>query len=357
MSPSLLVTDPTDTIGRLTLHELVGRNVPVRVLARSEDVVRDHSSDLIQVVTGDPHDPVQLDAALTGISRVLLSVPPSPTSVHQQGTVIEAIERTGLPIHIFSVSPLGVVPLDAPLRIARWQAVTDAQLTSSGLPTTILRPHILMQTLLWTASSIQTDDMFCGSFGEARLPLVDGRDVARAAATLLTSEGPDEQTFVLTGPQALSFNQVARIFRRALGRPVRYVDMPIEMYHEYLVGSRIPSWIADDLTALARLVRRTDRWPITSDVARITGRPAKPLATFIRDHAAVFRPAGAGPSSANLPDPERIDFWSAVLFPPTGAPLRDAPATDRGSGPAPGTPRPDRPRGGPDKRMPKNGTP
>ena len=314
MAPSLLMTDPCGLIGRLVLRELTIRGVPIRVLARSP--VDKHETDAVlpQGVDGDPFHPDTLDASLDGVERVLLVSPPSPDQVLLQGSLIEAIERTGRPIHLITVSVLGVVPPDALLRLARWQTVTEAQIESSGLPTTIVRPQLLMQSLLRTASSIRSDDMLCGSFNGARLPLVDGRDVARVTATLLTTEGHNGRRYDLTGPQLVSFFDVAEVFSSVLGRPIRYVDMPSQTYHEYLVGSGLPNWIADDLTLLARSFRSDYRWSVTSDVSRITGQPAQTLAGFIRDHLDVFQPGGSDAPDATTD----TDFWCATTVPPTG---------------------------------------
>jgi uncharacterized protein YbjT (DUF2867 family) len=281
----------------------------VRALVREPARADALAGPLVELVQGDLRDPPSIDRALDDVDRVFLVSPPAPDQIRLQGTAIEAAERTRRPVHVVVVSALGAVPPDAPLQLARWHAVTEAQLRSTGLPATVLRPHFLMQNLLRAAPAVRAENMLCGSFGDVRLPLVDGRDLAAVAATVLTTDGHDGRTYTLTGPQALTYTEVAATFARALGRPIRYVDMPTEAYHEYLVGGGLAHWMADDLAALARSFRARPTWPITADVTRITGRPARPLVAFVQDHAAHFRPSDAERAPARLTLPCATTFW------------------------------------------------
>jgi uncharacterized protein YbjT (DUF2867 family) len=319
MSSSLLLIGVTGSLGRLLVHELERRGVPHRALVRSPDRENDLGArPLVELVPGDLREPASIDAALEGIDRVFLLSPPDRDQIRLQGNVIEAAERTGRPLHVVQVSALGAVPEDAPLQLARWHAVTEAQLRSVELPFTILRPQFLMQNFLRVASSIQTENMLCGSFDEARLPLVDGRDVAAVAATVLTTDGHHGCTYTLTGPQALSYTEVAATFSAVLGRPIRYVDMPSETYHEYLVGGGLAHWMADDLAQLARSFRRGRPWPVTGDVLQVAGQPARTLATFIRDHAGHFQPAGPAPLVSRRILLCATTFWPEEAVDPGG---------------------------------------
>lgn len=306
---SLLVIGATGNIGRLLVRELERRQMSLRALVRDPDHAHElATSPLVDFIQGDLRVPASIDAALEGIDRVFLLSPPMPDQVTLQGNVIEAIERTRRSIRVVTVSVLGAVPPDVPLQLARWNAVTEAQLRSTGLPCTILRPQFLMQNLLRVAPSIQSDNLLCGAFGAARLSLVDGRDLARVAATVLASSEHDGRVYTLTGPQSLSFTEVAATFSAVLGRPIRYADVPVEAYHEQLVGNGIPHWAADDLTALSRAFRRGYTGTVTTDVTQVTGHPARPLSAFLRDHASSFQGTPISPRSHRRSLPCVIPF-------------------------------------------------
>ena len=291
MPPSLLITDAVGDIGRALVAALTDEGVPVRVLASPPGTDGPARRAGVEVVPRTARTADALDRALEGIEQVVLLAPPTPEQVGLLGGVVEAAERTGRPVHLVSILVMGAMPADAPVQLARWQAVTEAQIRSTGLPATTLRPQLLMQNLLRAATSVRTANMICGAYGPVRLPQVDARDVAAAATTVLTTPGHEGGAYVLTGPQALSYPDIAQILSEEVGRSVRYVDMPVEAYHEYLVGNGVASWRADDLAALARLFRTVPAWPVTSAVAELTGRPARPLRSFVREHAAAFRPA------------------------------------------------------------------
>lgn len=317
MSPSLLLTGATSTLGRLLVQELDRRKVPIRALVDAPEQADALSTSLrIEMIWSPPDPSSVLETALDGIHRVFLLTPPAPDQIARQGAVIEAVERTGRPIHVVAVSAVGALPTNVPLQLARWHAVTEAQLRSTDLPNTILRPQFLMQNLLRAAPTIRADDMLCGAYGSARLPLVDGRDVAAAAATVLTTDGHTGGDYRLTGPQALTFPEVAEIVSAVLGRPIRYVDMTAEAYHEYLVGGGLAQWLADDLTVLARAFQSGHSGPPTSDVATITGRPAQPLDRFVHDHAEAFAPSRERSSSETAPFLACVTaFWSEADAP------------------------------------------
>lgn len=291
MSSSILVTGGTGTVGSALLRELSARQVPVRVLVRDRARVP-VPSPLVEVVEGDLSDSARLRDILSGIERVFLLSPSAPDQVVLQGNVVEAIQNTGRPIHIVKVSTLGAGP-EAPVPLARWHAVTEAQIRTAAVPATVLRPHVFMQNLIGSAETISSDGLFFGALGDAALPFIDARDVAAVAAEILTHGGHEGRTYTLTGPQSLSYTQMATTLSSVLGRSVRYIDLPLERYHEMLVGMGCPTWWADNLTALARWFQQGAASIVSSSVIEVTGRPSRTFERFAQDHRADFIPGSA----------------------------------------------------------------
>lgn len=284
-----LVVGATGLIGRPLVRELVERHQSVRVLVPETGGEESSSFDFpIEVTVGNPSEPEILDVALTDVDRIVLLSAPAPDEVRRHGLIVEAASRAGRDIHVVLVPVVGALPV-APLQFARWHAVTRAQVRDAGLPLTVVQSQILVQHLCSATASVRADDMICGGFGSVRLPQVDARDVAAATATILTTAGHEGQSYTLTGPQALSYSEIAAMLSVEVGRSIRYVDLPIETYREHLVGNGEAQWRVDDLATLARLVRTRDAWPVTSTVAELTGRSARRARTFLREHAATFR--------------------------------------------------------------------
>lgn len=285
-----LVVGAAGPVGRLLVQELVERHRSVRVLVprggREESVSFDFP---VEVMVGNPSEPETADAALADVDRIVLLSVPTPDEIRLHGSIVEAAVRVGRGAHVVLVPVMGALPV-ASLQFARWHAVTAAQVRNAGLPLTVVQAQLLVQHLYSATASIQADHMICGAFGSTRLPLIDARDVAAATATILTTAGHEGRSYTLTGPQALSYRKIAAMLSLEVGRSIRYVDLPIETYREHLVGSGEAQWKVDDLTALARLVRSRDAWPVTSTVAELTGRPARRVRAFLRESTAAFRP-------------------------------------------------------------------
>ena len=294
MSSSILVTGGTGTVGTALLRELSDRRLPVRVLVRDPTRLA-VTTPLVEVVEGDLSDSSVLFNTLSGIERVFLLSPSARNQVVLQGNVVEAIQRTGRPIHIVKVSALGAGP-EAPVPLARWHAVTEAQIRAAAVPATVLRPHVFMQNLLGSAETIASDGLFFGALGDAVLPFIDARDVAAVAAEILTHGGHEGRTYTLTGPQSLSYTQLATIFSSVLDRSVRYIDLPLERYHEMLVGMGCPTWWADNLTALARWFQQGASSIVSSSVIEVTGHPSRTFERFVQDHRADFTAGSASRS-------------------------------------------------------------
>lgn len=108
-------------------------------------------------------------------------------------------------------------------------AEVDAYLQANGLEYVILRPHYFMQNIVeMHASYLQSNGMFAQYLGDARIPMVDTRDVTRAAFVGLTSDEFNREIHKITGPRAISYYDVAEAFSNALSKDIQYVSMSYE---------------------------------------------------------------------------------------------------------------------------------
>jgi len=113
-----------------------------------------------------------------------------------------------------------------------------------------------------------------------------GRGVA---ADVLTSDGHEGKIYTLTGPVALGIADVARILAGVAGRDINYVDVPETAARNGMLQAGIPKWQVDALMEL-HAINKQNRWSaVTSDVEKVTGKPATDFAQFARDHVEKFR--------------------------------------------------------------------
>ena len=99
---------------------------------------------------------------------------------------------------------------------------------------TNLRPNLYMQGLLMIGKSIASAGRFFAPASDARVSVVDVRDVAAVAVAALTRTGHEGKTYDLTGPEALTHAEMAAQLAQALDRPVDFVDLPEQTFREAL---------------------------------------------------------------------------------------------------------------------------
>ena len=283
----ILVIGATGNVGSKLVEQLATMGHQVRALVRHPEKATCIQELGVDIVPGDLECRDMLDAALKGVEKVFLLSPDDPRQGELQGNLIEAAQR-GAVRQVVKLSAFTAAP-DSPVSFAKWHWQTEQQLLASGLASTILRPTLYMQNLVtFFAQSIAAQGLFVLPMKEGKVSQVDARDIAAVAARVLTEEGHEGKTYTITGPQALSFTQVAEQLSAALGKRVTYVDPPVEVYRQALLDAGTPVWFADALIALYGLYSQNIASDVTTVVADLTQRPARTFEQFARDYAPAF---------------------------------------------------------------------
>lgn len=284
---TILVTGANGTTGGATLQALAARGAHVRALVR--DVSKLDAPDGVEVVVGDFDDESSLLAALDGVERAFLVGASSPRQADQEGAFISAASRVGLE----QIVALSVIGADAPgveaLRFGAAHVGVEAALASSGIPTTLLRPNSFFQNLLGQAPSIAGTGVFYSPLSTgARVSAVDATDIGEVAAIALTEAGHVGQAYALTGPEALSDDDVAARLSAALGIEVSHVQVPLDAARETFLAGGYPEWNADGLLELFAFYETGGAAGVSGDIERVLGRPPRSIDDFARAHAATF---------------------------------------------------------------------
>ena len=282
----ILVIGGRSKIGAALIAELLGRGEHVRVLVRTGEPVGFPAA--AEIVTGDLADERSLVAAMDGAEKVFVLSSPHPDAMTWHRNAIDAARRTAVQLLVRS-SILGADRQSAAEFISAHTAC-DRYLQDSGLPYVIVRPNLFLQNIPQsTIPSIDTSGNFYVDAGEARISMVDTRDVAAVAAVALTEPGHAGAQYDVTGPEALSYADVAAKLTAALGRPIIYIDAPDEAVREALLGAGLNQWFANALVGLYQDYRRsgTDGYAakVTGTVQRLTGHPARSLDDLLGEPA------------------------------------------------------------------------
>jgi uncharacterized protein YbjT (DUF2867 family) len=180
----------------------------------------------VEVVIGDLGKPETLDAAFSGVSKVYLVTSTNPDAVEQASNAIAAAKRAGRP-HLVRLSALVPEPVNETV-LGRQHHEIDDKIKASGLPYTILRPTFFMQNTMMAAQTVACDGMVYMPMKDGRMGQIDVRDIVEVVVAILTGEGHEGKVYELTGPASISFHDVAAGLSRALGKEVKYADVPLQ---------------------------------------------------------------------------------------------------------------------------------
>ncbi len=282
----ILVSGSTGTIGSALIEELASLGAPTRALLHTPEKAGIVEQAGVEVVVGDLESPEALDAALEDMERVFLLTPGDPRQPEWEKNLVEAAERAGVR-HVVKLSAF-VADLDSPLRFARNHAEGERLLEESDLSWTFLRPNSFMQNALSSAWSIASERRLYSPVLDAKVALIDARDVAAVAARVLTKEGHEGKVYELTGSEAISNREVAEQLSTSLGHTVECVEVSFEDARQGMVGGGMPEWMADGVIELARLQDAGYAADLTNRVAEITGRKPRRFEEFARDYKSAF---------------------------------------------------------------------
>lgn len=283
---TVLVVGATGQVGGAVVRELSAARVPFRALVRSPEKADDLRGYDAEIAIGDLEHPESLDDALRGISAAFLVTPSGPRQPDLEGAFADAAARATERPHVVKVAALGWEKGQTAL--SRWHREAVERLVSAGQPHTVLAPNYFMQNLLAGANSIGHGVLAQPAVDEP-IGWVDARDIAAVAAHILQNPAPHEgRSYVITGPEALTYQQVADHLAAARGRAVRYQPASDAEVRRWLLAAGLPEYRVDALAELTELQRTGGAAVVTDEVTKATGRPARSIQDFARDHAAAF---------------------------------------------------------------------
>ncbi len=276
----ILITAATGQVGSAALNALAGGGAKVRALVRNPSSFV--APDGIQVMQGDFDDEASIANALKSVTVMLLAGRDSPDSVSQHKRVLAQVRQSGVR-HIVKLSAIGA-SLSSPVALMREHEEVDEEVRKGSATWTFLKPHLYMQNLLRAAEVVRTKGLISAPMGVNSVPLVDTRDAGEVAAMVLRDPAAHVgKEYALTGPEAVSYNDVAEALTTVAGRRVKYEAVAPEEYENRLRATGMPDWRAFDLAHIASAYSDNDNVP-SPDIANLLGRQPKSLSEFLEDH-------------------------------------------------------------------------
>lgn len=284
---TILVTGATGNTGSGVASSLLAKGHKVRVLARAEDRAAGLREAGAEVAVADLDRPETLtDALFADVDRVYLVTWNGPTALHQSRNFHGALERSGARPHVVRHSAFGTPECRI---ISDLQAAED-DLKRTGLPWTILAPTFFTQNVLMAAPTIAEQGAIYWDWADGKVAMIDVRDIVDSAVAVLTGDGGlfAGERFVLTGPEAIGFADVAETLSRVLGREISYVAVPHEAALDGMKAMGMPEWIAEAYVELNRGFEDGFADMPTDAVEKLSGHPARSFEQFARDFQDAF---------------------------------------------------------------------
>ena len=225
--------------------------------------------------------------ALTGVSTLLMvSASENPDRLGQHRAFVDAAAAAGVR-HIVYTSFAGAAP-DCAFTLGRDHHATEEHIRASGLAFTFLRDNLYADFLM---GMIGEDSVLRGPAGDGRVAAVAMDDVADAAAAVLLDPGPHAgATYTLTGPEALTLDEVADRLSAALDRRVTYERETVEAAYASRASYGAPQWQLDAWVSSYTSVAKGEVAEVTDDVQRLTGHPATSLAELLARGSGAYEP-------------------------------------------------------------------
>lgn len=282
-------------IGRSVTAMLIEKGNKVRALVRREDdraaALRTLGAD---VVFGDLTDLASMHRAIEGCDRVYFGMSVSPSYLEATVNTSAVARHHGVEAFVnmsqMTVTQMSITETtDSPQHKLHW--LSEQALAWSGLPVVTVRPTVFLESffLRLAAAGVRERNELALPLGSARTSPISAVDVARVVAAVLDEPKPHiGNIYNLTGAESADLDHYARAFSEALGRQIRYVDVPLSAWTNKLRELGVPLHLISHLAVMAKLHQegRYDR--MTGEVLRITGEKPTTVIDFVKQRAAEF---------------------------------------------------------------------
>ena len=297
MADRILIVGATGNIGSALVAELQRRKgaifAGVRQTGKEESLG-------VPTILFDFEKPETMKEAFAKVDRAFLLLPLAEKMVEYGVRAVDAAKEASLSFLLKS-SELGADPNSSKIAL-RAQGTVDQYLKNSDIPWAILCPNFFMQNFaLHYAPTIRERGGIFLPQGSGKISFIDVRDIAAVAAEILLAPNLHKgRAYNLTGPQALSNQEVALQLSAVVGKVVEYHPVGDEVAIEAMTKRGVSNWISEFVMSLHRHVREGQMEKVSSAVQEIIGRPPMDFAKFALDHTNVWGPVEEKTSNLSL---------------------------------------------------------
>jgi uncharacterized protein YbjT (DUF2867 family) len=283
MSSKVLVTGASGRAGGVMVRRLRDAGVHVRAAIHYPDHDAESRAAAVDYVEVDFDRPETLDTAFRGIEKAVVITPEETTMVDMTRNLVSAAERAGVGFLVRVSFIHAGSGTGGPL--LEWHRQAEEVVEASPIASAILRPNSYMQNFLTMyRPTIFTHGAFFTPMGRGRISYVDGLDVADTATEILLAGGHEDAVYSLTGPAALSHEEIADVLSREAGQAIRYVDIGEDDACVALHRRGASPALVEALCDLWMAMRHDAFAPTADGVETVTARAPRSVEEFVHEH-------------------------------------------------------------------------
>lgn len=287
----LLVTGAGGQLGRRVVELLLEQNKsPIIAATRDPAKLADLAKRGVDVRKADFEDPASLATAFAGASRALListdALDRPGRRYEQHANAITALAKANVKHIVYTsiVSPAE----GAASFVANDHRLTEAALAKSGVGYTSLRNNLYTDLSLQVFAGAIAGGKLVDARGSGKVSLLSREDCAKAAAAALASSFEGTRALDITGPEALTGEDIAKVLAAVSGKPVTYIPVSPEAAVAGMVDHGLPKPLAELFVTFDVGVSRGELAVVSPAFEELTGERPQALRDWLTDRRAAL---------------------------------------------------------------------
>jgi len=278
-----LITGATGDVGSKVVRRLVELGERPRLFVRDAAKARTLFGDGLEAAVGNLADVQAFRAAMAGAEAVFL-VTSGPGIPDLDRLAAEAAKQTG----VGRLVKLSSLDVEQSLAIGRWHELGEAAVRASGVPFTFVRPSGFMTNLLAWSHPIRAEGVVRSSTGNGRRPFIHSEDIAAVVVRALTASQYAGMSLAITGPEALTFEEITARISRTVGRTLRYQPISDEEAGHRFAGTGAAEEEVGAHVELWQAIRQGKLAAVTDGVKQVLGREPIGIDSWIEENREAF---------------------------------------------------------------------
>lgn len=272
------MTGVTGKLGSYVADLIDQKGIASIHLARSPERAKVYASAEIRRMSYT-NTPEVVEALKSIDTLLMVSARENPERVEEHKSFLDAAKLAGVQ-HIVYTSFYGADE-KASFTLSRDHAQTEAYIKKLGFTYTFLRDNFYLDFLIDIALE---NGEIRGPAGRGRVSAVARKDTSRVAAEILLNPKEwENQTLNLTGPEALSMEEIVALLSKETGNAITYVDESVEEAYESRKKWPAQTWEYDAWVSTYTAIKAGEQAGVSTDVEKVLGCPAMSLIDVLKE--------------------------------------------------------------------------